>query len=278
LVSERVEVLALRRTKSASADEVESVVSDLLDPDQLKQSLERVRPDLVFHLAGVTTATRDRAAMLPTFYANVASTVNLLTALTEVGCRRVVLAGSLEEPQEHGVPSSPYAASKWAASMYGRTFWQLYRTPVTVARIFMVYGPGQHDVKKVIPHTILSLLCGKELRYSSGRREVDWVYVDDVARGLVAVSRAPKVDGEVVDLGTGILTSVRHVVERIVEMVETTVRPQFGALPDRANEQVCRADVAGSEALVGWRPVVPLQEGLRRTVAFYRQSLRCGDK
>lgn len=277
LAADGAEVIALLRPGSAPLNGIASLEGDLLHPQRLTASLDHVRPDIIFHLAGFTSAARGVEAVLPSFHANVASVVNLLTAATHVGCQRVVLAGSLEEPQgELAIPSSPYAASKGAALSYARMFWRLYRTPVTVARIFMVYGPGQRDMNKLIPYTILSLLRGDELHFSGGARLVDWVFVDDVARGLVALSGTADAEGQSVDLGTGVLTSVRQIVEHLIEVVGVPARPQFGALPDRPDEQVRRADVVRTEALLGWRPVVSLDEGLRRTVEFYRHQGKAG--
>ena len=241
---------------------------------RLKEVAQDVQPDCVFHLAGFTSATRDRSAVIPTFQTNLVSTVNLLSALTESGCKRIVLAGSLEEPQtvEEEV-SSPYAASKWASTVYARMFWRLYRTPVAVARIFMVYGPAQRDVKKLIPYTILKFLRQRAPEVSRGTRLVDWVSVRDVVSGLIALGHASGVEGETVDLGTGILTSVREVVETIRRLMESNITPEFGVMVERQHEQVRKADVARTSTLLGWSPAVALETGLTETIDYYREHL-----
>jgi nucleoside-diphosphate-sugar epimerase len=241
------------------------------DAPAIARLVGKVSPDTIFHAAGFTSAARDLSAVVPSFQANLVSTVNLLTAASEAGCQRIVLSGSLEEPQTpNAVPSSPYAASKSAASMYAQMFWQLYRTPVTVARIFMVYGPAQRDLKKLIPYTILSLLQGMPPQLTSGTRQVDWVFVDDVVRGMIELGKAEGVDGTSVDLGTGVATSVREVVETIAALMEPAMPPTFGEVPDRPDEQIRVADVARTEALLGWKPTVALRDGLMQTIAYYR--------
>jgi nucleoside-diphosphate-sugar epimerase len=138
LIDAGVETVAMNRPGAGRVEGVASVTADLADETAVTRCLSDVKADLVYHLAGVTSATRVLDAVVPTFTANLTSTVSLLTAATRVGCHRIVLAGSLEEPDAvsaDDVPSSPYAASKWAGSMYARMFWQLYQTPVTVARI-----------------------------------------------------------------------------------------------------------------------------------------------
>jgi nucleoside-diphosphate-sugar epimerase len=235
-----------------------------------------VRPEIVFHLAGRTAAARDLALVNDTFRDNLETSVNVLSAAAAVRRCHVVLAGSLEEPipvDAGAVPSSPYAASKWAASMYGRMFHALFNVPVTSARIFMVYGPGQREIWKLIPSVTLSLLHGEAPRLGSGRRRVDWIYVDDVVEGLVAIACRPVVGGQTVDLGMGTLTTIRDVVHTLAELVGGSVEPIFGAIPDRPYEQERVADTERSFRLLGWRPATTLRQGLERTVASYRHLL-----
>ena len=133
--------------------------ADLEDLESVRRLFMNVKPDIIFHLSGLASGIQTREFVLPTFHSLLASTVNLLSVATEFGCRRIVLPASLTEPppdQAEIVPSSPYAAAKWASSAYGRMFHALYETPVVMARTFMTYGPGQ-DSQKVIPAVLLSL-------------------------------------------------------------------------------------------------------------------------
>ena len=252
---------------------------DLGAADQARRIVEVVRPDVVFHLASQVNEARERAVVISTFRANLASTVYLLDAAAATGCRRFVQTGSLEEPEPGdpvSTPTSPYAAAKWSASAYGRMFHQLWGTPVVLARLFMVYGPEQRDLTKLVPHVIASLLHGQEPQLASGKRPVDWVYVDDVVEGLVRVGVVPALEGQQVDLGTGRLVPVRTVVERLYALLAPGREPAFGAVPDRPMEQVRVARAEESEELLGWAPVVPLDEGLMRTVEWYRAELQSG--
>ena len=252
--------------------------ADLADPDAARRVVAAAGPEIVFHLAGHPHATRSLDAVVPTLRSNLLATVHLLTALaewqaTQTGdLRRVILTGSLEEPagMDNPTPSSPYAAGKYAAGCYARMFHRLYGTPVAVARTFMVYGPGQPDLKKLVPYVTTSLIRGEEAQISSGTRAVDWVYVEDVARGFLATAAAPGLDGQTLDLGTGVATPVRAVAEMIARIVGRPGRLVVGAVPDRPMEQERVADVERTFSLTGWRPTVSLEEGLRRTVEWYR--------
>jgi UDP-glucose 4-epimerase len=261
---------AVSRSERRSPD-VRWWTTDVCDTQAALALVRDVRPDLIFHLASHVSGSRGLDAVLPTMHANLVSTVNVLLAAAEVGCKRVVLAGSLEEPDEGSepVPVSPYAAAKFAASTYGRMFHNLHGLPVVTLRVFMVYGPGQRDETKLVPHVITSLLRGESPKLSSGTRPVDWVFVDDVVEALVASVTAAAAVGETFDVGSGELTPVRAVVEEIVRLMRPSAEPRFGALPDRPNERVRVADVGRTQAVLGWTPRTPLDRGLATTVEWY---------
>jgi nucleoside-diphosphate-sugar epimerase len=252
---------------------------DLADPEEARRLVADTKPGTAFHLASQVTESREQALVLPTFHANLASTVYLLDALAEQGCKRIVQTGSLEEPDPGdpvSTPTSPYAAAKWSAGAYGRMFHHLWGTPVVLARLFMVYGPEQRDLGKPVPHVITSLLLGREPQLGSGKRPVDWVYVDDVVEGLLRLGRADGVEGLQVDLGSGKLVPVRAVVEQLYALLAPDRQPPFGGVPDRAMEQVRVARVEETAELLGWSPAVTLEEGLARTVEWYRHEIGAG--
>jgi UDP-glucose 4-epimerase len=271
LLEQRAEVHGVSRSQQTTTF-IRWSSTDVCDTEKMLALIRDVKPDFIFHLASHVSGSRGLDAVLPTFQANLVSSVNVLLAAAEVGCSRVVLAGSLEEPgtdDRQPVPVSPYAAAKSAASTYGRMFESLYDVPVVTLRIFMVYGPRQRDETKLVPYVITSLLRGEAPALSSGTRPVDWIYVDDVVDALIASATAERVVGETVDVGSGALTPIRTVVEGIVDLIRPPVEPHFGALPDRPNERVRVADVERTRALLHWMPRTPLAEGLSATVNWY---------
>ncbi len=257
---------------------------DLADLGTVRRILSAIRPDLIFHLAGCVSGARDLALVMPALRDNLLSTVNLLTCVAEIGCRRILLAGSLEEPCQNAsepVPCSPYAAAKWAAAGYARTFHALYKVPVVVSRLFMVYGPGQSDRRKLIPYVILSLLKKEAPQLASGRRLVDWVYIEDVVEGLLTMANAPEIEGKTIDVGSGTAVSIREIVERLVRLLAPDIQPVFGALPERPLERVRVANSAEARTLTGWCPHTSLEAGLQETAAWYARQLRsqgCGSE
>src|SRR5713101_1926586 len=250
--------------------------ADLADLEEVRKIVGQARPEVIFHLASHVKGAPGLEHVLPTFQSNLQSTVNLLTVAAEANCRRVVLTGSLAEPEvENGetFPSAPYAAAKWAGSGYARMFHALYKLPVVIARVFMVYGPGQRDLTKLIPYVTLSLLQGKTPKISSGDRLVDWIYVSDVVNGFVALAESLTVDGATLDLGSGSLVSIREIVQQLAMSIGNGVKLEFGALPDRPLEPTRIAKTAETFARIGWKPQVSLQDGLKSTVDWYRGKL-----
>jgi UDP-glucose 4-epimerase len=246
--------------------------ADVGDEKAVTSVARDVRPHVVVHLAGHVTGSRSIDAVVPTMRTNFLGALNVLLAAADAGCRRVVLAGSLEEPsldQDEGIAASPYAAAKFAATAYGRMFHLLYELPVVMLRLFMVYGPGQQDDAKLVPYVIRSLLRGEAPQLSSGERPVDWVFVDDVVAGLCRGIDVPGIEGETLDIGSGVLTPVRAVVEEIRRQLQTPIDPRFDALPDRPYERVRAADTARTQDRLGWSASTTLEHGLANTIEWY---------
>jgi len=246
---------------------------DLTDIEAVRMVVSKIQPQFVYHLAGIVTARQDPSLILPTLQNNLVGSIHLLLATAEIGCERMVVVGSSEEPTD-GAPASPYAAAKVAASMYARMFHRVYRLPVVVVRPFMTYGPRQEPTK-LVPYTLLALLHRENPRLSSGRRVCDFVYVLDVVRGLLKASIQPSLEGQTLDLGTGIGTSVRDMVELLVELCGSAAQPVFGALPDRLDERPQIADIDSTQRLLDWEPMWSLRDGLVETIEWYRG--RAGD-
>ena len=246
---------------------------DLTDALSVDRLLVDAKPDYVLHLASCVTGKREIEWIRETMAGNLQTAVNVLVAAQEAGVEKVVLAGSLEEPDASAaapVATSPYAASKWCASAYARTMHALYGTRSAVARIFMVYGPGQQDLMKLVPYVCRSAARSEAPELMSGGREVDWIYIADVVAGLIKLALTGPDDGAYVDIGSGELVTTGDVARKICDLAGTGVTPVLGAVPDRAMEQVRVADIDSTHAILGWQPATQLEDGLRQTYEWYQ--------
>jgi nucleoside-diphosphate-sugar epimerase len=263
-----------RRDVHLDAERWSHTSLDLSDGSAVDKLFAEVRPEYVMHLASCVTGKREIEWVRETMVGNLVSAVHIMTAAQSVGTSKCVIAGSLEEPdpsEPNPVPASPYAASKWCASGYARMIHALYGADIAVARIFMVYGPGQEDINKLIPYVCLSASRSEAPRLMSGDRPVDWIYIDDVVEGLIRLMHQGPVDGGYVDLGSGQLVTTGDVARQVCLIAGNTVEPQLGAIPDRAMEQVRVADVISTEAELDWKAAVDLDRGLALTYRWYQE-------
>ena len=267
----QAEVYGVSRVYQEASSTIRWLQGDVASFDDMRRAVTQVKPDVVFHLAGHVTGARGINTVVSTLQGNLISTVNLLTLMAELGGRKIVLAGSLEEPDagETPVPSSPYAAAKWSSSAYAQMFQHLYQLPIVRTRVFLVYGPAQMNFDKLIPYVTLSLLRGEAPKLSSGQRQVDWIYVEDVVDGLIAAAQTSGVEGDVFDLGSGTLTPISSIVQHLTQLINPSIQPEFGALNDRPMEQVRVANLEASITKLGWQPKVSLEQGLAKTVEWY---------
>jgi len=278
LLARGAEVVAQSRSGAGPAlPGVRWLTADLAAAGEAERVVAESRAERIFHLASRVTGRRDLELVAPTLEANLVAGVRLLLAALGAGCRRIVLAGSMEEPDLAAgeAPASPYAAAKAGLSLYARFLHAVHGAPIVTARTFMVYGPGQRDLTKLVPHAILEGLEGRATRLASAGRPVDWIFVEDVARGLVALATAPGLEGETLDLGSGRTTTVGEVAARIAARLGAPP-PAAGALPARALETARRADTERTFARAGFRPATDLDAGLDLTIEWYRAERAAG--
>ena len=139
----------------------------------------------------------------------------------------------------------------------------------------MVYGPGQSDLKKLIPYVILSVLRNNVPKLMSGNRPVDWIFIDDVIEGILAAAIYKNPDNKPFDIGSGNLVTTREVVELIIKLMNSSISPEFGALADRPMEQICAANKNQNDSFE-WTPKFTLEEGLKLTIDWYQEQYKSG--
>ncbi len=248
---------------------------DLSDAEETETLVRRIEPELIFHLTSESRGGRDVENVLPTFRNDLTCAVNCLTAAAKFGCRRTIILGSLEEPIERGgivsaarLALTPYAVAKYATHMYADFFSAAYELPLVTVILFMTYGPRQKPFK-VIPYTILTLLAGGQPRLSSGKRLVDWIYVDDVIDCLAAAGTVPDVEGKTFEVGSSELVSIGSVANMIASLIPGSKGVIFGAEPDRGHDRVSNITLATK--YLGWKPRTSLRQGLEATIDWYRR-------
>jgi UDP-glucose 4-epimerase len=250
---------------------------DINDRPRLWTSLQDV--DCVYHLAARVSVSE--SILYPREYnaVNVGGTVSLMEAMRDVGVRRVVFISSgavygeqERQPMQEGArpdPRSPYAVSKLAAESYVRTIGTLWGIETVSLRVFNAYGPGQRmpaSHAPVIPGFLYQAVRGGTLVvHGDGSQTRDYSYVSDVLSGIVAAATAPDVDRLMINIGSGVETSIRDLVALVLSITGNRAEVVYNPRKDRGVSRMC-ADLTLAEELLGYRPRVPLEEGLRLTL------------
>jgi nucleoside-diphosphate-sugar epimerase len=291
LVREGAEVHCLVRPGS-NAERIADVAvkcrtwtGDLRDRDSLARAVADARPEIVFHLAGVTAGRKpgnEFEQIERALEGNLKGTLNLLEAVGRAGVTldRFVATGGLEEygagaspydEAQREAPVSPYSASQTATTHLLQMLQRRLHLSIVTLRPALVYGPAQ-SVDFLIPALIVRCLEGGDFEMTEGQQRRDLLYVEDLAEAYLRVAVAPRVAGEVINVGTGVAVLVREIAATVVRLAGRNTRLRTGVIPERATEiadLVCSNDKAAR--LLGWRPTTSLEEGLVRTIAWYRE-------
>jgi len=263
--------------------EVELAEADLGDAEAVAGAVAGC--DAVFHLAAQTIVGVARRSPLETFEANVRGAWNVFEACREHGVERIVFASSDKAygpspqlPYREDFPlraANPYDASKAAADVVARSYAHAYGLPLAVTRFANVYGGGDLNFSRLIPETVAAVLDGRRPAIrSDGSPERDFLHVDDAVSAYLAIAAALDGDGaagEAFNAGGERPHAVREVVELIVAAAGSGVDPDFRGTgnPDGEIDRQF-VDSTKLRELTGWRPEVGLEDGLRRTIDWYR--------
>ena len=258
------------------------VRGDVTDVEALRRAF--VGSDVVFHLAALVGVPYSFIHANQVFQVNTMGTVNVLTAARDNSLSKVVITSTSEvygsaryvpiDEAHPKQPQSPYAASKIAADAIALSFYHAYGLPVAIVRPFNTFGPRQSD-RAIIPTVIAQALSKDEIRIGNPHPTRDFTFVTDTAEGFIKAAESDKAIGQEINLGSGAEISVAALAETIAAMVGRQVPVRVDEKRVRSRQaEVTRLLANNSRAreLIGWQPVVGLEEGLRRTIEWVREN------
>jgi nucleoside-diphosphate-sugar epimerase len=217
--------------------------------------------------------------------ANVDGTLNILLAARDAGVRRLVYAGSSSAygdtpalPKREDMapnPLSPYALQKLVGEQYGQLFTALYGLETVTIRYFNVFGPRQDPSSPysgVISVFISSLVDGRAPTiYGDGGQTRDFTYVANVVDGVLRACHGENLAGEVINVATGGRISLNDLFRTLLRLTGSDLAPVY-AQTRAGDVRDSQADISRAERLLGYRPTVGLEEGLERTLEWYRNN------
>jgi nucleoside-diphosphate-sugar epimerase len=271
------------------AGEVELIEGDI-------QSYERVTKatagcEIVLHQAALPSVPRSVQDPLTSNATNVIGTLNVLLAARDHCVRRVVCASSssvygsspLTAPRREDEPArpiSPYATAKLAGEGYARSFSEVYGLDTVALRYFNVFGPRQDPTSQyaaVVPNFIAALLSGERpVIYGDGTQSRDFTYVANVVQANVLAMHAPDVAGKVFNVACGERISVNRLVAELRDLLDTDIQPIYA--PGRLGDiKHSLADLSSAREQLGYEPLVPLRDGLERTIEHFAEAAPTAD-
>ncbi|NOT27138.1 MAG: SDR family oxidoreductase [Acidobacteria bacterium] len=273
-----------KRANLAHLQGVEFLEGDLADISVAHRAVTGV--DVVLHQAAIPSVPRSVEDPVTSNRANVDGSLNLLVAARDAGVRRVVYAGSSSAygdtpvlPKVETMPTaplSPYALQKLVAEEYCRMFTRLYGLETVTIRYFNVFGPRQDPSSPysgVISLFVSALCAGRAPTiHGDGEQTRDFTYVANVVDGVLRASAAQNVSGEVINVATGGRISLNQLFATLRDLIGGSVEPVYTE-PRRGDVRDSRADISKAERLLDYSPTITFEEGLERTVAWYRSTL-----
>ena len=265
--------------------------ADLLDLDAMHKACTDV--DFVFHEAAIPSVPKSVLDPLGSNRANVDGTVNLLIAARDAKVKRVVYAASSSAygdtptlPKREDMrpdPISPYAVAKLASEHYMVSFYRCYQLETVCLRYFNVFGPRQDPSSPysgVLAKFITLMLRGEQpTMFGDGEQSRDFTYIDNVVEANLLACKAPaaKVAGQVLNTATGRRVTLNETFKLLQGLTSYKGQPKYG--PERGGDiKHSLADISKAEAALGYKPRVDFEEGLRRTVEWYRETVSAPQK
>lgn len=258
------------------AEQVSILEVDIQDAANLSDGIKKIRPDCLFHFAayGAYSWQTYFRQMVET---NLIGTANLIQACRTAEAGAFINIGSSSEyglkesapaETEHLEPNSHYAITKAAATMHCHT--QDFGMHMVTLRPYSIYGPYE-DPNRLIPTLLIHGLDNKLPPLVNPGVARDFVYVDDMVNACLLAANPDTESNQIYNVGTGVQTSIRQIVELTIELMNISAKPEWGSMENRQWDTQCWvADSRKIQSTLGWKPKVSLKEGLLKTVEWLR--------
>ena len=269
---------------SQEVSKLDIICGDIREIDRVKTALKDV--DIVFHLAALIAIPYSYVSPSSFVKTNIEGTLNLLQCALESKVEKIIHTSTSEVygtaqyvPIDERHPlqgQSPYAASKIGADMLAESFYRSFNLPLVTVRPFNTYGPRQSS-RAIIPTMIVQLLTGDTLKLGSLHPVRDFTFVSDTVEGFIKAAEAENIMGEVINLGSSQGISIGNLAEKLITMVGRSVSLEYEeerARPAKSEVNKLISNNRKAKDLMGWQPKVTIDEGLERTLHWFRENLK----
>lgn len=256
---------------------------NLLDKSFIDLCIKDFSPDYVFHLAGSKNRTNSFSEFKSSNEINYLGSLNLFEALLE--CKNLKLVTTLGTIEEYGhtnspfkessleLPNSAYGLSKLSTTKLALIFNHQFNLPITILRPSIAYGPGQGE-EMFIPALINTLLKKQPFKMTQGNQLRDFIYIDDLIEALTQGMNHGNLPGQIINIASGVSIKIKDIALQIAEITQSTENLMLGEIPYRSSEIMdYTIDISKALSVLHWQPKTKLQDGLIKTIAFYKKYL-----
>ncbi|MDK2978406.1 MAG: hypothetical protein PWP52_1120 [Bacteroidales bacterium] len=263
--------------------EIEVITGDIRDPNGVRTAMKGM--DEVYHLAALIAIPFSYHSPDTYVDTNIKGTLNVLQAARELGTKRILVTSTSEVygtaqyvPIDEKHPyqgQSPYSATKIGADRLAESFYRCFNLPVTIVRPFNTYGPRQ-SARAVIPTIITQLLAGKEeIRLGSLTPTRDFNYVKDTVNGFIKIATTDKTIGEEINIATQLEISIGELAAALISQINPRAKiicEEERLRPEKSEVNRLLGSNEKIKALTNWKPQYSLEQGLKETIAFFREN------
>jgi len=260
---------------------IEVIFGDLKDSNTIRNCIKDI--DIIFHLGALVSIPYSYLHPRDVIETNTLGTLNILEAAKERDIEKTIIISTSEVygsalytpiDEKHPLQAqSPYSASKIAAEKIAESFFRSYGLGISIVRLFNCFGPRQSG-RAIIPTVISQALISNKIKVGSLSPRRDFTYVKDSVRGVVEVSKSDSARGEIINIGSGFSISVSQIIDKVSHILGkelTVISEEKRKRPKNSEVKELLADYSKAKGLIGWRPKITFDSGLRKTISWMRK-------
>jgi nucleoside-diphosphate-sugar epimerase len=265
---------------SSCLSHLHRIEGDLIDIQHSKEAIQEFAPEIVFHLAWTGGNSSKFLNDISQVYSNVPGTLELMRIVSESNATTFINFGSCVEYGEYHIPvresdivqpKNLYGSAKYAVERLMQEMAPALSLRFASLRLFWSYGPAD-DPARLIPSLIMKMLKKEHLAMTKGEQLWDYLYIEDAIEAIVGVMNTSTAHG-IFNLGSGHPKPLRMIGEKIAVLIGNGSLPGFGEIPYRPDQVMhLEADISRLHEATGWKPRVGIDDGLKTTVAWYKEN------
>ena len=281
LLALNYQVFILQRSEIAIPAQAVQFNGDIQNAQFVNDVIQQVQPEVIFHLAACKDRQQNLKSIRQTLEVNLMGTCNIFEACSQINTlQSIIVMGTAEEygnsaltpfqESQRERPISGYSLSKTCQTYLCETLARIHGLPVVVLRPSIVYGPEQ-GLEMFLPSLISALLKGDEYRMTLGEQTRDFIYIDDLINAMTASMEAKNIFGQIINIGCGHSVKIGFIAEYIAGALGKASLLKLGAIPYRKEEIFeYKINIKKAKKLLNWAPLVSIEEGLKKTLSYYK--------